>query len=69
MNDRVEVALHPALGRFHILGEDRLGDPGVRPVDVLGGFLERGGREAVITNPENVERALAGETGTRIVAG
>jgi carbamate kinase len=30
-------------------------------------YLERGGREALITNPENVERALAGETGTRIV--
>ena len=31
-------------------------------------YLERGGGgEAIITNPENVERALAGETGTRIV--
>lgn len=30
-------------------------------------FLERGGGEAVITNPENMERALAGEAGTRIV--
>jgi len=30
-------------------------------------FLERGGKEAIITNPENIERALAGETGTRIV--
>ncbi len=30
-------------------------------------FLERGGQEAIITNPENIERALAGETGTRIV--
>jgi carbamate kinase len=30
-------------------------------------FLERGGQEALITNPENIERALAGETGTRIV--
>jgi carbamate kinase len=32
-------------------------------------FLERGGAAAVITNPENVERALAGETGTAIVRG
>jgi carbamate kinase len=31
-------------------------------------FLERGGKEALITNPENIERALLGETGTRIVA-
>jgi len=27
-------------------------------------FLERGGKEALITNPQNIERALAGETGT-----
>ena len=31
-------------------------------------FLERGGARAVITDPDNVERALAGETGTTIVA-
>jgi carbamate kinase len=30
-------------------------------------YLERGGGQAIITDPENVERALAGETGTRIV--
>ena len=30
-------------------------------------FLEQGGQEALITSPENIERALAGETGTRIV--
>ena len=30
-------------------------------------FLEKGGKEALITSPENIERALAGETGTRIV--
>jgi len=29
-------------------------------------FLESGGKQALITNPENLERALAGETGTRI---
>jgi carbamate kinase len=29
-------------------------------------FLENGGKEAIITNPENIARALAGETGTRI---
>jgi carbamate kinase len=28
-------------------------------------YLENGGREAIVTNPENVERALTGETGTR----
>ncbi len=30
-------------------------------------FIERGGERAVITNPENIGRALAGETGTWIV--
>jgi len=36
-------------------------------IRALIGFVESGGGEAVITNPENVERALAGETGTRVV--
>jgi carbamate kinase len=27
-------------------------------------YLENGGKEAVITNPENIGRALKGETGT-----
>ncbi|HET92101.1 MAG TPA: carbamate kinase [Chloroflexi bacterium] len=30
-------------------------------------FLENGGKEALITNPENIARALRGETGTRIL--
>lgn len=30
-------------------------------------FLEQGGTEAIVTNPENIGRALRGETGTRIV--
>ena len=30
-------------------------------------FLENGGKEAIITNPENIGRALKGETGTHIV--
>jgi carbamate kinase len=30
-------------------------------------FLEAGGKEALITNPANLERAMAGETGTRII--
>ncbi len=37
-------------------------------IEAVVRFLERGGGEAIITDPENVERALAGETGTRIVA-
>lgn len=30
-------------------------------------YLENGGKEALITNPENIGRALKGETGTKIV--
>lgn len=30
-------------------------------------FIERGGKYAIITNPDNIGRALAGETGTWIV--
>ena len=30
-------------------------------------FLEQGGKEALVTNPENIGRALKGETGTRII--
>ena len=29
-------------------------------------FLEAGGTEALITDPKNIERAIAGESGTRI---
>ncbi len=31
-------------------------------------FLERGGKRAIITDPENLERALNGETGTHFTA-
>ena len=36
-------------------------------IEAVVGFLERGGGQAIITDPENVERALAGETGTHVV--
>lgn len=32
-------------------------------------FLERGGKKAIITNPDNIARALKGEAGTAIVHG
>jgi carbamate kinase len=32
-------------------------------------FLESGGKKAIITNPENIGRALRGETGTHITVG
>jgi len=33
-------------------------------IQAIVGYLERGGTHAIVTSPENVERALAGETGT-----
>jgi carbamate kinase len=36
-------------------------------IEAVISFLEAGGKEALITSPANIERALAGETGTRIV--
>jgi len=36
-------------------------------IEALIAFLEGGGREGLITNPPNIGRALAGETGTRVV--
>jgi len=36
-------------------------------IEAIISFLEQGGQRALITNPENLERALAGETGTWIV--
>jgi carbamate kinase len=35
-------------------------------IEAVIDFLEAGGNEAIITNPENLERAMRGETGTRI---
>ena len=37
-------------------------------IEAVVGFLERGGPEAVITSPDNIERALRGDAGTRITA-
>ena len=30
-------------------------------------FLEEGGKKAIVTNPENIARALKGQTGTHIL--
>lgn len=35
-------------------------------IQAVVSYLERGGKEALITDPDNLERALAGQTGTRI---
>ncbi len=36
-------------------------------IEAIVNYLENGGPLAIITNPENIARALRGETGTRIV--
>ncbi|MCE5192949.1 MAG: carbamate kinase [Candidatus Cryosericum sp.] len=38
-------------------------------IEAVIAFLEHGGTEALITNPESLERAIAGQTGTRVVRG
>jgi carbamate kinase len=35
-------------------------------IKAVTSFLEKGGREAIITNPESLEEAVAGKTGTHI---
>jgi carbamate kinase len=35
-------------------------------IQAIIGYLEQGGRRAIISNPDNLERALTGETGTHI---
>ncbi|MBM3127422.1 MAG: carbamate kinase [Chloroflexi bacterium] len=37
-------------------------------IQAINWYLEAGGKHAIITNPENIGRALRGETGTHIVA-
>ena len=39
----------------------------VPKVQAIIGYLENGGQEAIVTNPENIGRALAGKTGTRFI--
>lgn len=36
-------------------------------IQAIINYLEQGGRKAIITNPENITRALRGETGTYII--
>jgi carbamate kinase len=38
-------------------------------IEAVISFLEKGGKQALITNPENIQRALHGETGTWIMPG
>ena len=63
--DRMTVAE----ARGH-LADDQFDKGSMGPkIEALVGYLEAGGKEGLITNPPNIGRALAGETGTRIVPG
>lgn len=49
------------------LEEDHFAVGSMKPkIEAVISFLEQGGRRALITNPENIARALAGQTGTWI---
>jgi carbamate kinase len=55
-----EARQYLAEGHFH------KGSMGPK-IEAIISFLERGGQQALITNPQNLGRALAGQTGTWIV--
>jgi carbamate kinase len=49
------------------LGEGHFPPGSMGPkIEAVIRFLERGGKEALVTSPQNLARALKGETGTRI---
>lgn len=51
------------------LGEGHFAKGSMKPkIEAILNYLEAGGKEAVVTNPENIQRAIQGETGTRITA-
>jgi len=52
--------------RYHQEGHFPAGSMGPK-IQAIIEYLEGGGKQALITNPENIERALRGETGTVIV--
>ncbi len=50
------------------LAEGHFGKGSMEPkIKAIAGFLERGGKAALVTNPDSILRALAGETGTHLV--
>jgi carbamate kinase len=54
----------------HYLAEGHFGKGSMEPkVRAIVGYLESGGRAALITNPSNIARALRGETGTHVLPG
>ncbi|MFW9852786.1 MAG: carbamate kinase [Candidatus Thorarchaeota archaeon] len=66
--NQVEIDKMTAAEAKRYLGEGHFGKGSMEPkIKAIVEFLEQGGKEALITNPENISRALKGETGTRIV--
>src|SRR2546425_2156221 len=54
-----------AEAKAHLTEDSHFAKGSMAPkIQAVVGYLERGGTRAIVTNPENVERALAGETGT-----
>ena len=54
----------------HYYAEDHFDKGSMGPkIQALVDYIEAGGKEGLITNPENIGRALTGETGTLIVPG
>lgn len=51
--------------KFQAEGHFAKGSMGPK-IEAIISYLEHGGRQALITNPENIEKALEGTTGTRI---
>jgi carbamate kinase len=51
--------------QYYKEGHFPLGSMGPKIQAVIS-YLENGGKKALVTNPENIERALQGETGTYI---
>jgi carbamate kinase len=58
--DRITLA---EARQYHAEGHFHKGSMGPK-IEAIISYLERGGRQALITNPENIGRALRGETGT-----
>jgi carbamate kinase len=62
--DAVDVA---ALKLFAAEGHFPAGSMGPK-IDAVIGFIERGGERAIITSPERLENALAGNAGTHVTS-
>lgn len=66
--DQLELARLTCAEARRYLDEGHFGAGSMAPkIEAALRFLEAGGRRAVITCPEELERALAGETGTTLV--